>query len=205
MPNYLTKEEEKLLLLEKVVPTSYAGAALQDNILYRKCKNLGISYCAKFNDLGYDDTYQGFDSNLVTRLVSDSILDTSLISFFDEYNDKLYDKDFYGRYYTFHNGPKKLLLTSVWQSIRNEYKTRLVHYGSTLTSVTEAIYEINYVKGIKYKNYYDVVTLAKNKSSGKSWRTILSELKLIGIIEPNLRNIEIPEERRPLVEELLGK
>ena len=69
----------------------------------------------------------------------------------------------------------------------------------------EAIYEVNFVHDMTYKNYYPVMTLAKKKGLGKGWRTYLSELQLIGLIDTDTRHITIPEEMRPLIEKVLGR
>lgn len=69
MPTYLTKEEERILLLKRVFQPSFPGH--RDMFaLFEEGKRLGSQYCLGFNEDGYDQQYQGFESNRVTEEVA---------------------------------------------------------------------------------------------------------------------------------------
>ncbi len=114
-------------------------------------------------------------------------------------------QNFYGKYFTFDGKTKELIIGSKWNSIKNDVYSRLSKYGNDGYIVLEAIYEANFYNVGKYKNYFPVLTLAKDKGfNGKGWREILSELQLARLIYPNgFRNLYINDEMRPLIEEIL--
>jgi hypothetical protein len=56
----------------------------------------------------------------------------------------------------------------------------------------------------RWRNYYMVMTLAKEKGLGKGWFKILSDLELKGIVIKQKGDIYVPEELLPLVSRFLS-
>jgi len=70
--------------------------------------------------------------------------------------------------------------------------------------ILRAVYEVNHIERVTYKNYWLVKTSSANNGfQGKGWMTILSQFQLVRIIGNDVRDIKIPEEMIPLVEEIL--
>ena len=203
MVNYLTKEQERFLLLKKVFRNPYPGD-VSSLALFKLGRELKLEYCGSFKDNGYDERYAGFETDKVIREVADNIGDQRFIKLFEDDKGELSEyASFYGKYHTYDSRTKTLALSSSWTEIKNEISSVLIRYPSNGKIVLDAIYEVNFKKNKIWKNYYEVMTMAKNKGLTSNWQNIISEYILIGIIDDR-KNIRITEEMRPLVEEVLG-
>jgi len=203
MAKYLTKEEERIILLKRIFPASYHGS--ENNILFEKCKAMGSSYCSSFNENGYNDKYMGFDSDKVYAEIGKLITDGGLLKIFEEHKEILHNYyNFYGKYYTYEGKENKLSIGSKWEIVGKETEKIINKYGSNAKAILRAVYEVNHIERETYKNYWLVKTSSANNGfQGKGWMTILSQFQLVRIIGNDVRSIEIPEEMIPLVEEIL--
>lgn len=140
----------------------------------------------------------------MTEEVARIITDDRLLSLFAEHGEKVSDYvDFSGQYYTYRHKGTRLTIDSSWSRLKEGIERVLSDYGNDASAILSAIYEVNYVHNMTYKNYYPVHTLAMNKGMKKNWQKVLSELRLLGIID-ELKDMHIPEEQRPLIEEVLA-
>lgn len=204
MARYNSKDEERIMLLEHVFFDPYPGKSLKENPLFQICRDLRSTYCLGFNENGYTDDFKGFDPKKVRDEVNQLISDTQLKSFIERLADKTY-KSFYGQFYNFDSKALKFTLSSRWEEFERNLSDYLRGGDPGAKAVLEAIYEVNFVHGMTYKNYYPVMTLAKKKGLGKGWRTYLSELQLMGLIDTDTRHIALPMETRPLIEKVLER
>ena len=204
MASYNSKDEERIMLLEQVFFDPYPGKSLKENPLFQICRDLRSTYCLGFNENGYTDDFKGFEPKEVRAEVNRLISDTQLKNFIEKFADKTY-RSFYGQFYAFDSKAHKFTLSSRWEEFERKLSDYLKGGDTGAYAVLEAIYEVNFVHDMTYKNYYPAMTLAKKKGLGKGWRTYLSELQLIGLIDTDTRHITIPEEMRPLIEKVLGK
>ena len=204
MPFFNSREKERELLIERLFWDSSPGSNLEDNPLFSICRELGSDYCLGFNENGYTKKYEGFNSKKVRSEALRLMNDESLDKYVEKYSDKLHIyRSFYGQFYTFDRKNRKLYHESRWSKIEEKLLLYLNKYKSNGKAVLEAIYEVNTVQSTSYKNYYMVMTLAKNKGLGKGWRTLLSELQLMDLIDDDTKHILITEEVLPLVEKVL--
>ncbi|AKA47886.1 hypothetical protein IX51_00940 [uncultured archaeon] len=210
MSRHNSKEEERFLLLSKICPQSYSGRTLEENLLFKLCRELKSDYCLGFNDNGYDDKYKGFDSDKVTKEVARLISDQKLNDWLSQNKEMLNDfYDFNGEYYTFNGKNKEFTQSSNWDMFRDRIKEFLEKFGNQGGSVLNAILELN-EEGRRYRNYYENQTLAGRKGfkqgvKGQGYNTLLSELELSKIIDFDKRDLRIPEELMPLVQDVLNK
>ncbi len=203
MPKYNTKETEREMLLESLFYDPYPGKNLKENPLFLICRELGSPYCLGYEENGYTKDFKGFDGKEVRKEVNRLLTDDHrLIVYAEKYANKVYDS-FFGQFYTFNKKSQKLSLASQWDEFEKKLNAFLTTYGSAAKAVLEAIYEVNFVHDLGYKNYYPVMTLSKKKGLGKGWRTMLSELQLMGLIDTDTRHIAFPIEMRPLIEKVL--
>ena len=193
-----------MMLLEQVFFDPYLGKSLKENPLFQICRDLRSTYCLGFNENGYTDDFKGFEPKKVRDDVNRLISDTQLKSFIERLADKTYES-FFGQFYTFDSKADEFTLSSRWEEFERKLSDYLSGGDAGAKAVLEAIYEVNFVHDMTYKNYYPVMTLAKKKGLGKGWRTCLSELQLIGLIDTDTRHIAIPKEMRPLIEKVLKR
>lgn len=204
--NYNSRETERKLLLDELFYDSYPGRSLNENQLFSIGRELGSDYCMGFNENGYTDKYEGFDPKKVRSEVLERLTDEKLVYYAEKYSNKLrIFRNFYGQFYTFRLKEGKLVLSSQWNVIEKKLTDFLVRYGTNGRVVLEAIYEVNFEHNLTSKNYYPVLTLAKNKGLGRGWRYILSELQLMEIMGNDSRHIAIYAEMRSLIEKILGR
>lgn len=201
-----SRETERKLLLDALFWDSYPGRSLNENQLFSIGRALGSDYCMSFNENGYTDKFEGFDPKKVRSEVYERLTEEKLVQYVRKYSDKLrIFRDFYGQFYTFRMKDRQLILSSRWKEIEKKLTDFLRRYGTNGRAVLEAIYEVNFEHGLAFKNYYPVLTLAKNKGLGKGWRDILSELQLMDIVGSDSRHIAISAEMKPLIEKVLGR
>lgn len=204
MVNYNSKEKERIMLLEHLFFDPYPGKPLQENPLFFMCRDLGSAYCLGFHENGYTDDYKGFDSKKVRDEVNRLVTDEQLKYYIERMADKKYNS-FYGQYYTFDKNTGKFYISSRWEEFEKKLYRYLDEGGTGARAVLEAIYEVNFIHDLNYKNYYPIWTLAKKKGLVKGWRAHLSELQLICIIDTDARHISLHKEMRPLFEKVLGR
>lgn len=148
--------------------------------------------------------YDGFNSKKVWSEALRFMNDESLDKYVEKYSDKLQIyRSFYGHFYTFDRKNRKLYHESRWSKIEEKLLLYLNKYKSNGQAVLEATYEVDTVQSTSYEHYYMVMTMAKNKDLGKGWRTLLSELQLMDLIDDDTRHILITEEVLSLVEKVL--
>lgn len=205
----MDREEEIYILLERIFPHPYSGSNSDGNLLFHLCKELGSSYCQKFDDRGYDEEYNSFDSDKVIREVAKYISDDQLKSLFKDNKEKLSSYyNFFGSRYTYKSKTKELSMESEQENIRRTLHELMVQYSDNGKAILSAIYELNFERNFRYRNYWEVIALAIRKGyksgiKGKSYHSIFSDLILAGIIESDRRSLRIYEELAPLVKEEL--
>jgi hypothetical protein len=205
MPKYSTKEIERKQLLEQLFSDPHPGQSLKENPLFFICRDLGSSYCLGYEENGYTKESKGFDGEKVRREVSRLLTDDHrLVTYVEKYANNVYNS-FFGQFYTFDKKTRKFELDSKWPEFEKKLDAFLARYGSDAKAVLDAIYEVNFVNELKWKNYYPIMALAKNKGLDKGWRTMLSELQLMELIDTDTRHINLPIEMRPLIEKVLGR
>lgn len=203
--SYNSKEDELRMLLDRLFWDPSPGRNLSENTLFQICRELDSEYCLRFNERGYTENYEGFEKEKVKEEVVNRLTDEKLIDFSIRFKDKINAHDsFLGQYYTYSKKEGKLTIGSVWNRIEDDLRDFLERYSGTGDAILKAIYEVNFVHGILYKNYWPVMARASKNGMGKGWRHALSELQLISVIGADSRHIEIKSELRPLVERMLN-
>ena len=192
------------MLLEQLFFDPYPGRPLNENPLYQICRDLRSTYCLEFDENGYTNNYTGFDAKKTRGEVNRLITDQQLRDYIEGLANKTYDS-FFGQFYTFDKKTREFSIGSRWDEFERKLSEYLSRGGTGARAVLEAIYEVNFVYDLNYKNYYPVLTLSKKKGLGKGWRTHLSELQLMGLVDTDTRHIAIPKEMRPLIEKVLGR
>lgn len=210
MGKHNSKEEELALLLSKVCPHSYPGRPLEENLLFEMCRTLKSNYCLGYNDTGYDEKYDGFESERVIRELATLISSQQIADFLYRNKEKLNEYcDFNGEFYTFYGREKRFSLNSRWNEIRKLIDEFLTKFEDSGKAVLSAILDLN-KQGRLFKNYYEALALATRKGfkkgvNGRGFITLLSELQLSRIIDHDLRNLKVPEELMPLVADVLDE
>ena len=197
------KTIEKELLLRRIFPAPYAG--YESTLpLFIICRELGDSYCLKFNEKGYTKNYQRFDSEEVIKRVSKLISDEQLLYYAKKFEAALNTySDFKGKYYTYDHKTKQLKIGSKWKTILKTLNEFFNEYGKNGEAVLRAIFEVNVKHDKRWKNFWLIHTLAKKYGLVKGWYAILSELELIGIITRHKGDIWIPDELIPLIKHVI--
>ena len=198
-------EEERKILLSSFY--TYSDPAGDGNLfLFHECQNLGSEYCKRFNDHGYDNSYNRIDTEKMVSEIASKADDTKFLSYFNSHKENVkWYRDFFGRYYTLISKENILKNSSLWPKKRKEIENILLKYPEDAMKVISAIYYVNAEMGITFKNYYMVKAQAMNLGfSGKNWFKILSELQLIGVMPPGkYKHIEIYKEILPLAGEIV--
>jgi hypothetical protein len=65
LTSYNSRETERKLLMDELFYDPGPGRSLNENPLFSICRELGSDYCMSFNENGYTDKYEGFDSKKV--------------------------------------------------------------------------------------------------------------------------------------------
>jgi hypothetical protein len=197
------KFREKTLLLKRIFPTPYAG--YEDTlVLFKILRKLGDPYCLKFDEKGYTPTYEKIELDELIRRAVNQISDEDLLKYTQEFNEKLPEYvEFFGRYYTY--TPKELKLESKWHELENEAEKLFLKHGNSFVAVLGACWEVNVKLGKRWDNYWMIFSIAKERGLGKGWLVLLADLERAKLIERHKGDIWIPEERTPLVENILEK
>ena len=205
MVKYLSMEEEREILLSSFY--TYSDPAGNGNLfLFQECKNLGSEYCKRFNDHGYDNSYNRIDAEKMLSEIARKADEIKFLSYFNYHKENVkWYRNFFGRYYTLISRETILKNSSLWPEKRKEIENILSKYPEDAMKIISAIYYVNAEMGITFKNYYMVKAKAMDLGfSGKNWFKILSELQLIGIMYTgSYKHIEIHKEILPLVGEIL--
>jgi hypothetical protein len=189
------KEDERHILLKKIFPSEK---------LLETGKQLGDSYCLRFDERGYDKEYKRFDEGEVINRLSKLLSDQQTLEFSSKYRDSLSTYwDFRGNYYTYDPKKRELKLESSWPELRREMERLLEKHGENARAFLRACYRICVELDKKWKNYYHIQSKAREFGMKKGWLTMLADFELGGIVTRHKGDIEVPEERVPLLRSLI--
>jgi hypothetical protein len=199
------KLEEKILLLKKIFPTPYAG--FEDTlVLFKIMRKLGDPYCLGFDERGYTPTYEKFEPDEVIKRAASQISDEDLLKYAKEFKEKLSEyAEFLGKYYTYIPQTKELTLESKWHELETEAEKLFAKHGGSFVAVLEACWEANVKLGKRWDNWWIIYSIAKERGLDKGWLVILADLERAKLIERHKGDVWIPEERIPLIENILKK
>jgi hypothetical protein len=197
--------KKKILLLKKIFPTPYAGC--EDTlVLFKIMRKLGDPYCLRFDERGYTPTFEKFESDEVIQRAASQVSDEDLLKYVEEFKEKLSDYyEFLGKYYTYIPQTKELTLESKWHELEIEAEKLFAKHGDSFVAVLEACLEANVKLGKRWDNWWIIYSIAKERGLDKGWLVILADLERVKLIERHKGDVWIPEERIPLVENILKK
>lgn len=189
------KEEEGRILFKRIFPPE---------ILLEVRKEVGDSYCAQFDERGYDKDYKRFNEEEVITLLSKALSDQQILEFSLKYRDDLSSYwDFRGNYYTYDPKKKELKLESSWPELRREIQRLIQKHGENARAFLKACCYVCVEVGKRWKNYYHIQSKAREFGMKKGWFTMLADFELAGVISRHKGNIDIPEERVPLFRDFI--
>ncbi len=202
MVSYLTKEEERKILVKRIFPSPYAGSDSPTLALFKISKELGSQYCLQFDDRGYTKEYQPFDQDRIYEEAYRLLTDDLLLKYSKQYTSVLSAYyDFKGKFFTYDSKTRVLTTTSKWDEIRKYIESLINTSNECVKCVLSAIVEVS--RANIYDSYWPIMMLAKEKGLGKGWWKIITKLQLGGIINDDNRHLNLQEELIPLVEEIL--
>ncbi len=143
----------------------------------------------------------GWEDNIHIEEAARKIPEEMLVNFFNRYGVRK-GVDFNGRFWSVHRG--KLKREGSWDTVRNNLTAVLKEEGAKAYAILKALMEI---KRQTKDNYFDFTERVR-ELSGKSvsWK-VLHKLEKLSIVHKryinNYQELWVPEEIRPLVEEVL--
>lgn len=162
MVEYLSKEAEKRMLIERIFPVPYAGSSELSLLLLRVCKELGSSYSLQFDERGYTKEYASFDKDKILDETSRLITDEALYEQARINRDALSNyHTFKGKYYTYEPKKMELTLGRSWERIRKDILALIRETAECVKCVLEAVVEVS--KTPLYDSYWPIFTTAKRK------------------------------------------
>ena len=202
MVEYLTREEERRILIKRIFPTPYVGSDNPSLALFKISKELGSPYCLQFDDSGYTKEYQPFDQNRIYEEAYRLLTDELLLKYSKQHASVLSAYyDFRGKFFTYDSKTRVLTTTSKWDEIRKYIESLINNSNECVKCELSAIVEVS--RANIYDSYWPIMMLAKEKGLGKGWWKIITKLQLGGIINDDNRHLNLQEELMPLVEEIL--
>jgi len=203
MPEFLSKEEEKRMLVQRILPMPYAGSNGSGLLLFEFCRNHGSTYCKQFDERGYTKEYAQFETDKVIEEAVKLLSDDLLLEFAKVNESALSAySGFKGRHYSYDPRIKKLIIGSRWDEDRKYVETLISSMTECVKCVLEAVIEVS--KAGVYDSYWAIFTLAKEKGLGKGWWKVLSKLQLGELIGEDYGHMNMKPELIPLIEEILG-
>jgi hypothetical protein len=161
------KLKERELLIKRVFPTPYAQAE-SSQLLFRVCRERGGPYCSRFKENGFTEKFEPFKNEEVIVEATKMLADEDLLKLAAAHKTVLNSwQDFKGEYYTYDCKSRSFRIGSVWPSMGKDLVRFREKYGNEGMAVLSAIVEVNVEHDKRWKNYYMVMTLAKEKGLGK--------------------------------------
>lgn len=196
---HLQKEEERRILLQKIFPPE---------MLVDIGKAIGDSYCAQIDERGYTKDHKSIYHDEVRKEILDrlsrQLVDAQLLDFSLKHKDKLLDFwDFRGKYYTYDPTIKELSLKDSEPELKGGMEKLCKKYGESAFALLKACYEICVEKKRVWDNYFYILVIAKELGMTGKYDELLADFELKGLIAKHKGDINIPEERRPLVKQII--